>query len=193
MSSFRTSRPSLTSKRRGCKTIGGRRFWNHTFEWAPEGIFLRNISWSSLRVGCRSWTATLQSSSGLFSMRRGGSLTQKRFILLPLLFLGTKIFLSLFAEFWSLCAFSLGHPFLNVFLRLNFKLCLVQQGRAQSYLFSGSLPNQKVTREVMRRDPSRLVIAASGWTDFEVNLRIITESETNLTLRSVWEPSQNQW
>ena len=123
-------------------------------------------------------------------MRRGASLTQKRLVLLPLLFLGVEIFLSLFAEFWSLCAYSLRHPFLNVFLRLNFKLCLVQQGRAQSYLFSGSLPNQKVTREVMRRDPSRLVIAASGWNDFEVNLRSITESVINLILTSRWVTSK---
>ena len=31
----------------------------------------------------------------------------------------------------------------------------------------------QVTREVMRRDRSRLVIAASGWNDFEVTLRIV--------------------
>jgi len=32
----------------------------------------------------------------------------------------------------------------------------------------GQFNTEEVTREVMRRDPSRLVIAASGWTDFEV-------------------------
>ena len=100
MSSFRTSRPSLTSKLRGCKTIGGLRFWNHTFEWTTEGIFFRNISWSSLRVGCRSWTSILQSSSGLFSMRRGGSLIQKR---LKRLFLGAEIF----CPWWILVALCL--------------------------------------------------------------------------------------
>ena len=42
----------------------------------------------------------------------------------------------------------------------------------------------------MRRDPGRLVIAASGWTDFEVSLRTITESVTNLVLTSRWVTSE---
>ena len=119
-----------------------------------------------------------------------GQFNTEEVSIIAIVVFGAEILLSLFAEFWSLCAYSLRHPFLNVFLRLNFKLCLVQQGRSQSYLFSGSLPYQKVTREVMRRDPGRLVIAASGWNDFEVNLRTITESETNLILTSRWVTSE---